>query len=540
MGGALLLARSGRSSPQPAPPTHIWVVQPHHLTTCRAGTIRGDAARSLRLFGDNHFSAIVTDPPYGLSKQPDTAAVLTAWLSTERHEHGASGFMGHDWDSFVPGPDVWRECIRVLKPGGHMLVFAGSRTQDLMGIAVRLAGFEVRDTIMWVYGQGFPKSLDVGKTIDQAGGKDAQRSAERLKSWREAAGMSRSDLAELVGCSEASIRDWEEGRSRKRGLPPEYLVPPPQYRQRLNELCSYGTDERQVVGTASARTGDQTIYGLGHAGRIYGEVSTEMAGVWEGWGTSLKPAYEPILVCRKPIDGTVTNNVLAHGTGAVNIGASRIGDEPVKINTFDSGARPFGGAAGEDYTTKLGSGRFPANLMFTHHPDCDELGVKEVRSNGHHPSSRPKGGLGTSGHGGQTGLVERGARSEMSEEWACHPACPVGQADAQSDPVHASRFFYCAKASKAERNTGMPDGSHNTHPTVKPVKLMEYLVRLVTPPGGTVLDPFCGSGTTLVAAENLGFDSVGIDRDDDNIYLDIARNRVEAASHQPEPDTVRP
>lgn len=362
---------------------------------------RGDCLEVLRRMDDASVHAIVTDPPYGLSKEPEAAEVLAHWLAGDDYEHGGGGFMGKTWDSFVPGPSVWRECLRVLKPGGHLLCFAGSRTVDFMGISIRLAGFETRDQMQWIYGSGLPKAQSVGKAIDKAHGVDGKE--------------------------------------------------------------------------------------------------------WDGWATALKPAHEPIIVARKPLSvggrrATVATNVLTHGTGALNVDASRIGfasdadeaETKTKNRHGDFGsdagaANTYGDFSSVAPVNYSAPGRWPANVILGHHRECEQ---------------------------------------------DCHPDCPVPELDKQSggsvfgDVGGASRFFYCAKASKSERNADLPPGSRNTHPTVKPIKLMEYLVRLVTPAGGTVLDPYMGSGTTLVAAAHLGFHGIGIDRDDDNEYLPIVRMRL--------------
>ncbi len=413
--------------------------------------IRGDARDVLAGMSGDSVDSIVTDPPYGLSAPPDVAQVLTAWLAGDRYEHGKAGFMGKDWDSFVPGPDVWRECLRVLKPGGHMLVFAGTRTQDLMGISVRLAGFELRDCMSWLYGTGFPKSMDVAKAITKTG-----------------------------------------------------------------------------VGDSAP---------------------------WRGYGTALKPAYEPILLCRKPLEGTVANNVLAHGTGALNIGDSRVATDE-KITNHARGAQSalskgiLGSSSAQKTHQTDGqlAGRFPSNVLLTHHPGCIQCGTKVIKGGRPLRVSEKRDGtdyessvyVGRVSNGSLApGSRSLGAVDQHVEDWDCDPGCPVRLIDEQNDtlPGGTSRFFYCAKASKSERNAGLPDGVSNIHPTVKPIRLMEYLVRLVTPPGGVVLDPFCGSGTTLVAATRLGFEGIGIDKDDDNTYLGIAAARIAAEEQSKSQET---
>ena len=429
--------------------------------------IRGDCRDALAAFDDDSLDAVVTDPPYGLSKEPKIEDVLTHWLAGDDYEHGGSGFMGKAWDSFVPGPSVWREVRRVLKPGGHALVFAGTRTADLMGIALRMAGFEVRDMLSWMYGQGFPKSQNVSKAADKQG----------------------------------------------------------------------------MDGSA-----------------------------WDGWGTALKPAFEPILLVRKPlrVDGkkaTIVSNVLAHGTGALNIDGSRIsaggdklgGGAESKTSSDQKGnegwTRPWmddpeaqeaHAARVRDNVVKAEAlGRFPANVLLGHHDDCEQVGTHtEIVGGG---AKMSKTGGATVEFGGGYDRGDGFVGSEISTPvWDCHEDCPVRLLDSQSGDLGvgrgglpsgstgaiggASRFFYQAKASKAERKEGLPEGSVNDHPTVKPVELMRYLVRLITPPGGTVLDPYVGSGTTGVAAVSDGFAFVGIDLDENDHYLrDIATHRIDHA-----------
>jgi len=333
--------------------------------------IFGDCLGRLKEIADGSVDSVVTDPPYGLS------------------------FMGKRWDYDVPSVEIWAECLRVLKPGGHLLAFAGTRTQHRMAVRIEDAGFEIRDMIAWVYGSGFPKSLDVSKAIDKAAGA-----------------------------------------------------------------------EREVTGTTYRSEGN--AFAEGASGFAKGEVllrdkpATAAAAAWQGWGTALKPALEPITVARKPLIGTVAENVLEHGTGALNIDGCRVeasegrplikSKSEVSLHAFGNG---LNGSRCAGVTTQ---GRWPANLI---HDGSDEV------------------------------------------------------AEVFGDPV---RFFYCAKASRSDRGAG------NNHPTVKPTDLMRYLCRLVTPPGGLVLDPFMGSGSTGVAAQIEGFRFTGIERDP--VYFDIARKRL--------------
>lgn len=386
------------------------------------------------MLADNSIDAVVTDPPYGLSKQPDMNEVLRHWLNGDDYVHTGGGFMGKTWDSFVPGPSIWKEVFRVLKPGGHLLAFFGTRTYDLGTLAIRLAGFEIRDQIDWVYGSGFPKSLDISKAIDKTAG------AER----------------EVIG-------------------------------NNPNHRKDSGINYEGVY--SGCNTGNKYITAP----------ATDEAKQWQGWGTALKPAHEPICVARKPLAGTVADNVLQFGTGGMNIDGCRVGHE-VRFNP------PAGNKAGgnslnmsavgmpENAEGNTVSGRFPANFI---HDGSDEV--------------------------------------------------------VNLFPGGSARFFYCAKASKSDRDEGVmlamvtaaemtdrePDtdglnspragagrtsGARNNHPTVKPTALMQWLVRLVTPPGGKVLDPFTGSGSTGKACAIEGFDFIGFEMDPH--YCEIAKQRI--------------
>jgi len=373
---------------------------------------------------DNSVDSIVTDPPYEL------------------------GFMGKKWDSsgIAYSVELWTECFRVLKSGGHLLSFGGTRTFHRMAVAIEDAGFEIRDNIAWLYGSGFPKSLDVSKAIDKAAG------VER----------------EVVGTKTASpkgIKNAEERTDTAAG--------------------AYGGVTKEIDITAPA---------------------TDEAKQWEGWGTALKPAHEPIIVARKSLIGTVAKNVLTYGTGAINIDGSRIGTEAITINTFDNGAKPFGNAVGEPFTSRQSQGRWPANIILDEHT----AGLLDEQS-----------GVSTSKISQmKAGLVEAIGSLNLSDK-----AADYESERGHNDSGGASRFFYVAKANKRDRNEGLE--RMNTHPTVKPTALMTYLVKLVTPPNGTVLDPFTGSGSTGKAAILNGFDFIGIEMTED--YLPIIQGRLEHA-----------
>ena len=360
---------------------------------------------------DCSIDAIVTDPPYGLS------------------------FMGKKWDYDVPGEDIWRECLRVLKPGGHLLAFAGTRTQHRMAVRIEDAGFEIRDMIAWVYGSGFPKSMDVSKAIDKAAG--AQGSRGPMKRGGER-------LARL----EDGKRDGEGRWGDEAGRDPFTYLP-----------------------------------------------ATPEAQQWAGWGTALKPALEPITVARKPFKGTVAANVLAHGTGGINVDGCRVGTGE-DTGRSRSGANNLFSGLGPQDSAAHDLGRWPANLI---HDGSDEVV-------GLFPESKGQ-------QGAISGKEPSGKTNAVYGEYQQR-----NESEPRNDAGSAARFFYCAKTSKRERGEG------NNHPTVKPIALMRYLCRLVTPPSGTVLDLFMGSGSTGIAAGAERFNFVGIELDPD--YFAIAQQRI--------------
>lgn len=431
----------------------------------------GDCLDTLRAMPDASVDAVVTDPPYGLGREPDPREVLAAWLDGAEYQPGGAGFMGKAWDAFVPSPLVWAECWRVLKPGGHLLAFAGSRTYDWIVMGVRLAGFEVRDQLMWLYSSGFPKSLNVSKAIDRAAG------AERR----------------VIG-------------SRMTGA-----------------ISPNGKGEHNAVPT----------YGSGHTRIDITAPATQAARQWDGWGTALKPAHEPIVMARKPLIGTVAHNVTTHGTGAINVDGCRVGTESTRR---DTGTEAIWGGSGRVIGGSE-SGRWPANVLHDGSPEV--VAGFPVTSSGGGDKSR-KGECRSVAHG--------------SSLYA--PPPDVWKPDTGS----AARFFYHAKASRAERERGLlhrepetvGDGREtpidnayqrgktqrrNVHPTVKPVAVMRWLVRLVTPPGGVVVDPFTGSGTTGIAAALEGFRFIGCELSHE--YADLARGRIAHAvahPHEWEPD----
>lgn len=428
--------------------------------------ILGDSKIKLRELEANSVDSVVTDPPYGLS------------------------FMGKKWDYDVPSVELWREVLRVLKPGGHLLSFSGSRTYHRMVVNIEDAGFEIRDQIMWVYGSGFPKSHNIGKAVDKLQGNKRETIGKRISAF---------------GDSEES----ETGDGRNLWKKP---------------------DTKEVIL-------DKGISDL------------------EGWGTALKPAHEPIVMARKPLsEKTIVQNVLKYGTGGINIDGCRVQMTEEDKSKSKNNWKPNNGHDSSNTLFKTGikslnteqqpQGRFPANFI---HDGSDE--VVEL-----FPNSKSTGG---------SGVKSMGALGDS--KYGKYNKQLGANAGGLGDSGSASRFFYCAKASKKDRDEGLNefeeksatrrddeqpygmntnkfrhDGSvrketqprKNNHPTVKPTALMKYLVRMVTPPKGIVLDPFMGSGSTGKACKLLDFDFIGIEMDEE--YIEIAKARIENAGKNEE------
>jgi DNA modification methylase len=446
---------------------------------------------------DNSVDSIVTDPPYEL------------------------GFMGKKWDSsgIAYSVELWTECLRVLKPGGHLLAFSGSRTYHRMVVAIEDAGFDVRDMISWISNKTFPKSLDVSKAIDKNNGKhqvDLKPFGEYVKCSREAKGFTRSGLDTLMKTNTAV--SWWEGRASGIQLPSKEtynrLKPILEMDNRFDDLIDWAEAEREVIGKSSTGASEFMGSKLANKGNGLGNevlkhditaASTPEAQKWQGWGTGLKPTVEPIVMARKPLSGTVAANVLEHGTGALNIDGSRIGteDKTARVPSVVSKDSP----AGFGFSPAMGGngsplGRWPANVIL------DEYSAGELDKQ----SGVSQSPGGTRRVGGQNGIFKVSSPEYLSTR----PSDSGGG---------ASRFFYVARASKRDRNEGLE--SNNSHPTVKPTTLMRYLVKLVTPPGGTVLDPFTGSGSTGKAAILEGFDFIGIELTEE--YLPIIDARLKHA-----------
>lgn len=469
--------------------------------------VQGDCLDVLKSLEDNSVDSVVTDPPYGLSKEPDINEVLSKWLAGEEYDHGHGGFMGKSWDSFVPHPDIWAEVYRVLKPGGHALVFAGTRTQDLMTISLRLAGFEVRDVIEWLYASGFPKSHDVSKAFDRRRDEDLPHIyavTKFIAEGRNKAGKTNRDIDNHFGLN-GMAGHWTTQASQPQIPKLNQWAELKTFLNLSNEMDAEvwrlngrkgkpgdAWEQREKVGESNEGAGNtlDSVWVQKVGGGIYDGNSstfditapaTELARKWDGWGTSLKPSHEPIIVVRKPlIDAdtgrklTVADCVEKYGTGAINIDASRIAGESwgTRINSPETKQ-----VYGFIKTQASEQGRFPANCITL---DSNEFYSKYF--NVSQPNISPEE------------LSKKASKKDRNSDW------------------------------KGEEIVG------NLHPTVKPTDLMAWIVRLVTPAGGTVLDPFAGSGSTLVAAKREGFGFIGVELTAEYIPIIEARVGVEADS----------
>jgi DNA modification methylase len=396
--------------------------------------LHGDMRQVLATLPPESVDAVVTDPPYGLE------------------------FMAKGWDREVPGPDYWREVLRVCRPGAHLLACGGTRTAHRLACAIEDAGWEVRDCLSWLYGSGFPKSHDVSKAIDREAG-----AVREVVGMRQAPGMARTNV--------------EQGAQQRSKF----------------EFPRYST-----------------------------EAATDVAQQWHGWGTALKPAWEPIYLARKPFKGTVAGNVLEHGCGALNVDGCRItGGKPIR-GAHNGNNGLFGMGSGYAFPGESQEGRWPANLVL----DEDAARMLDAQT-----GDKLRGA-------GQARNGSANPRPKVHEESSYNVPCSTGNMHRFGDSGGASRFFYTAKASRAEREAGLerietPSGCaerRNMHPTVKPVSLVRWLVRLITPPGGLVLDPFLGSGTTGVAAMLEGARFIGVELSEE--YAQLALARIEHAADE--------
>jgi DNA modification methylase len=593
--------------------------------------VQGDCVALMAELAPGSVDAIVTDPPYGLEfmgkewdrlgdngrlthsgpKERDGSTVFgrqrVAYNGSENTKCRRCGKWTYDHEGRkceCPTPDVdrarqsrtmqewheaWaREALRILKPGGHLLAFGGSRTYHRLACAIEDAGFEIRDCLAWMYGSGFPKSLDVSKAIDKQRKDDPRPVCRFLASHL---GEHRIiDVVRALGFA----GDGDHGVSawfREDHVSPR--VPTWEQWERLRDLLAFGPDMDAEVCRLNARKGegsdewqerprlDATSPGMRESwteGRGWngsdargGEAVRPEAQQWQGWGTALKPAHEPIVLARKPLAGTVAANVLEHGTGALNVDGCRIetdwvqergetwlrsGGQAVPDGEWQGPAKKRDGSTVADRVSA--AGRWPANVLL----DEEAAGMLDEQSGEMRADTSS-----TRGRGGSVYANGEGFANSLAEV-----AQPIGYGDTGG----ASRFFYVAKASSAERNAGLegfeaqarpndsawiprceacgghlqadqrdvtsccqagvkwdrPSPSRNVHPTVKPIELMRWLVRLITPPGGVVLDPFTGSGTTGCAAALEGFDFIGFEREAE--YVAIAKARIQWWSQHPD------
>src|SRR5699024_3706789 len=444
--------------------------------------------------------AIVTDPPYGL------------------------GFMGKKWDGLPPSLEWAEACYRVLKPGGHIAAFGGTRTWHRLAVAIEDAGFEMRDSLAWLYGSGFPKSHDVGKAIDKLDASDERRArALEFTAFIRESGLTARRIDEITGTNMGGHFTTAASQPAIATADLFDMLRPhlPEVPERIEVLVAQRTVEsenykrREVVGqrTTGIGTGRGAVAYISDSDdRDLTAAHTPEAQQWDGWGTALKPAFEPIVLARKPLaEKTVARNVLTHGTGAINVDACRIAGD---MSGGTWGAKQttsigfHGGTEGSGYRTQQNpSGRWPANVLLDQHAAAwvdEQSGIAPAKAG-------RTGKRGGSSWHGQKGI---GSPDKVGT-W---PADPGGG---------ASRFFYTAKAPKRER----PNVDGVQHPTVKPLAIMRWLIRLVTPPGGTVLDPFAGSGTTLEAAQKLGFKSIGVEAE--GTYLPLIDQRLQRSNTNP-------
>jgi len=568
--------------------------------------INGSSAEILKTYPDNSFDCVVTDPPYGIS------------------------FLGKAWDHNTGDREVYEQCLRVLKPGGHLLAFSAARTYHHLAMTVETVGFEIRDQIMWIYGSGFPKSQDVGKAMDRRAGKADSKTSllqakEILKTLYSNSGKTHTQINSECGfnatgylATEGKHKGWAQN------------LPLNEKWQKIKEVVGcddtydylFTSVERDVIGTKkSGCFSDEDRHTIGASETQTVDITipkSNSARQWDGWGTQLKPAHEPIVMARKPIKNTVMDNVQEYGTGAINIDATRVGDEvfDTSLNRRSTQDNQIydGGWQGKE-GGELVQGRFPANVIHDGSDEVTRLFPDSNGSGGSTPNTKVTG-YGKLGGGSSTytpddrtihnsgsgsaarffyspkpdgrfpanvimddeagkildeqapkvGNLFSGKRTKSSTTGSGHSLVKEkheGEDNGVFDGLGgASRFFYCPKVSRKERHIGHetppamfgdvqgcygPDGKRmaegldnrgggNNHPTVKPIELMKYLIKLVTPPNGHILDPFNGSGSTGCAAVELGFDYTGIELDTN--YVEIATKRISHWEQECKPKTT--
>lgn len=475
----------------------------------RATLFHADCRDAIRTLPDNSVDAVVTDPPYALTQASRNGSPRNNDPETPfgRTKLGERGFMGKTWDTGETAFDAafWAEVLRVLKPGGHVAAFGASRGYHRMACAIEDAGFEIRDSLMWIYGTGFPKSHDVSKGIDKLDAAEMRRERQlRFTEWMRSTGLTSARIDELTGTNmgghytTVASQPAVATRDHFETLRPHFGCAVPQWVEAMVDertVESENFKRREVVGVREMRDTSEirlavTNHALDYDTDARRDVAitapaTPQAVRWQGWGTALKPAFEPIVLARKSLsEGTVAANVLRWGTGALNIDACRIPGEST-IRSTGNGKRGRTDGYGMEGGVIGGSdqGRWPANVV---HDGSDEVV-------GAFPSTAPaKAGKRNAPKTGGTFGDYAGDEPER-----------LGHSD---NGGSAARFFYSAKASRADR-------AGSKHPTVKPIALMEWLATLITPPGGTILDPFGGSGTTGAAARSKGFNCILCERE---------------------------
>ena len=414
----------------------------------------GDATEVLKGIPDGSIGVCYCDPPYGLSAQStaDIVACLTAWLAGTTYHHGKSGMMGKDWDGWVPGPEAWREVLRVLKPGAYCVAFSSTRTVDMLGMAMRLAGLELREGWAWVFGSGFPKNLDVGKALDKIGGIKTSEFKTWLQGQVAHSGLSRADIDAACGFTMKFDTPYEKdpgcwGSS----------LPTPEKWVTIKRVLKINTSpfDELLDGIWRGRRGAQTSDNTAMSGSNFerndkGDPTTNAAKLWSGYGTTTKPAYEPLVVTRKPPDGTIASNVLQHGCGALNIDGARIGTQDDL--TGNHGNHALGSLNDDGWKPSLmvspgnPAGRFPASLALIHDEGC-VLGTKKVKGDtphDRHTQARPiTTAKGTEKERVTTGYGDAdGNGTETIDPWQCTDTCAVAELGRQSGtrPSTLARF----------------------------------------------------------------------------------------------------
>ncbi len=605
--------------------------------------LKGDCIEVMKAMKPNSVDAICTDPPYGLEFMGKEWDKLTRNLmrpdseaDKERKKKYGRNYAGRKSNlpdilgsqKHAPEMQLWHtqwltEAYRVLKPGGSMLVMGGTRTFHRLACAIEDSGFIIKDTLMWLYGSGFPKAQDLGKMIDKRGGKDIAWFIDYILKVAKERNISKKELTNLFLSKNGKPTGWLYNKSsHTQGLTVEQFNKIKDFLNlpfdNLEEAKREIIKKKRIQRNSASWESKKGMLAIEEQNFDTTAPSTDLAKHWDGFKVGgIKPAYEPIIWAVKPPEGSYFDNVLKWGVGAINVDECRI-DSVIKNNEKRT-SKPGGGKggmfihdgdmpAGERHNSK---GRFPANIILSHHPECVQVGMKKVRQ-----AWSDKGILSVDGFNPGQPCKEKPGRKvkkhcdsdgyETVESWDCHPDCAVRLLDEQSGvlksgaikPNHkskgwascnhngykrpwmkkaenigwdvkgdtggASRFFYCAKASRSERNAGLegmeekdksehrfgryrckkcgklqldynpckcknPDFERievnkNNHPTVKPIKLFEWLIKLVTREGQIILDPFIGSGTTGIAAHNTGRKCMGIEKEDE--YMEIAKRRT--------------